>query len=105
MEEGGDDEASARSCWMPCVFGAVPSRRRIWDWGMPTAAAAALAVGNEDGSVSRIFVSAVFRACIVSSRVYAGEAPLTRPPARIVAHTPTGYHIELPEKRLTVWPG
>lgn len=54
---------------MPWIPGDVPSRRRMWDCGMPTADAALLAIGREEGRVRRILVSAVLRAWIVSSRV------------------------------------
>ena len=57
------------------------------------------------GNEKTIPVPAVRIASVISSTVYAGLAPLTRPPARITAQRATGYQIVLLEKMVTVVPG
>jgi hypothetical protein len=72
---------------------------------LPTALHASTAASMDPGRVKRNLVPAVFNACDISSTLYAGEAPLTQPPARMMAHIATGYHIVFVENRDTVSPG
>jgi hypothetical protein len=85
--------------------GEVPSRRKTRSCGMRALSAAASATGSAFGRVISILESAVLSAWVISSTVYAGEAPLTRPPARMTAHMATGYHIVFVLNNETVSPG
>ena len=82
-----------------------PSSRRTFAREMPAFSAAEKATDRAVGRVMRIFDLAVFNAWPISSTPYAGDAPLTRPPALMVANTATGYQMVLVLNRETVSPG
>jgi hypothetical protein len=56
------------------------------------------------GTVNKNFASAVLRAYVISSVLYAGLAPETTPPALMAPNMAHGYQTVLGENSATVWP-
>jgi NhaP-type Na+/H+ or K+/H+ antiporter len=60
----------------------LPSRRNILSLAIPAVFAAALAISIEAGAVIKNWACAILSAYVISSIVYAGEAPDTLAPYR-----------------------
>ena len=71
------------NCWILVKPSALPSNKRTLVRGIPALFAASKATLRDPGRVIRIFDWAVFKACAISSALYAGDAPLTLPPSKL----------------------